>query len=512
MSSEIVTKRNLYKEFYPGQPLSFELKTLGSDGYVSTEQRNVVIDEIRGGGFFGKVLIPKDEPFVIKTSLPDPAHHLARTLYWGFREFPAQTNETDAKLEHLSARIIHKVLPVLTDGKYYAPNSLGYTKLSTGYAQVLERIDGRPPRFDLPEDEITSFKKAQEDLSKLAFELGLEQVGQVHPENPFGMANVWIDKKRNIFVWLDTAAAMEHKGPYKLFKFHKDIRNKFDEKKPTFNRIHTDRFLTTLRKNKYLFSYEEFKEIEGDALLYEKLYQEKSPSKLSADDFFDSSDELLDNFVKGLPNRIGKIAGSLLSPARIVFDENYRDTTTLSGVKRAREQGIISSEELKQAEKVIYEVEHNPIKKQTMLSLYLFYFFVGRSSDIITATIFANSLLSDGFLPGLIKAGLFDSLYAPLVRRFGTLAIARSHKTDLGVAATVASIPFIPGSAYSAVPAQIAVSSAKKSELIWHYRVREQIAKLSRIHPAGGYGSRIETELWNKMGRKLENLGKKRET
>jgi len=52
--------RNRYKEFQPGDKLNFVLKSIRSDGVLVTEEKSIVIENIAGGGFFGKVLIPQD--------------------------------------------------------------------------------------------------------------------------------------------------------------------------------------------------------------------------------------------------------------------------------------------------------------------------------------------------------------------------------------------------------------------------------------------------------------------
>lgn len=493
---------NPYREFKEGQTLDFNLITILPHCERLTP-KTIVIDKVKSGGFFGKVLIPKNEDYIIKTSLPDPLKHLARTLYWGLRQFPTQHNETSAKLEHIATRLIHKVLPTLTNGRFYAPDSLGYTKLLTGYAQVLEKMEGRPPRFDLPENEIKLFQDSQKELTKLALELGFEHAGQIHPDNPFGLANLWFDQKRGVFVWLDTIPAMQHRGP---FKFHREIRKEFKEDKPTFNKIHTDRFSETLRRYRYLFSYEEYKDIEDNLELYRRLSTEDKTTKRTPSDAFNASYELMadaGDFFLHLPK---KTVSAAVSPVRVIFNKDYRDNVTISGVKKAQEQGIIGQREMDEAIDLIKETEKDPVRKLIMITLYGYYFTVGRTSDLIAASIVYNGYQSDDFFMGLIKAFAFDTLYPALMRRVGTMAIGGITRTELSTAANVASVPWIPGSAYSAVPAQIAISSAKKSELIWHYRVREQIANLT------GYGTQLEATVWNKVGKRLESIGKRPKT
>jgi len=494
--------RNSYQEFRPGQTLDFNLQATFPDSERTTP-KSVVIEKVEGGGFFGKVLIPKDQPFVIKTSLPDAPHHLARTAYWGFREFPTRVDKTSAKLEHVGTRIIHNVLAFLTEGRFYSPNSLGYTMLSTGYAQVVEKMEGRVPRYESSQNEYSLFRDAQEKLTKLGFELGLEQVGQIHEGNLLGMGNLWIDPKSGSFIWLDTIPAIPHNGPFILFKFHKNIRDVLGEGKSTFNRIHTNRLLDVVRKNSHLFPGETIDGIEKDIQLYEKLWLEKKDTSRDFEPFFSALGQVSTDMVKAFPKLGKKGALALVSSARIVFDPIYRDKIILSGAEKARKKGIITEEEYNNALKAIEGIEHNPKEKKLMLGVYAYYFAVGRASQIIQLSIIASSL-SENFLLGAVGAFAFDNIAPPIARRLGTLFIGKVRGVDLRAAAAVASVPFVPFLSYvAAAPLQKLVSSASKSELIWHYKVRELIASVC------GYGSQAEGAVYNKLGKKIENLGSK---
>ncbi|MBI4100362.1 hypothetical protein HY439_01340 [Candidatus Microgenomates bacterium] len=217
-------RKNPYGEYLTGDEIKFSLQTLQSDGSLRSCDQRIVIRDVRGGGFFGRVIIPEDGGYVIKTSCPDSWHHLWREVNWDFKPFPARVFEIDAQLEHLSTRLIHQVLPRLSGGKFRSPDSFGYTDLPNGFAQVVEKMEGRGPRFDLPKNEFLEFRQAQEELTDLALRLGLEQAGQIHPENPFGMANLWKEKDGHGFIWLDTIPAIPHNGwikPFFHFKFHK---------------------------------------------------------------------------------------------------------------------------------------------------------------------------------------------------------------------------------------------------------------------------------------------------
>lgn len=57
--------------------------------------------------------------------------------------------------------------------------------------------------------------------------------------------------------------------------------------------------------------------------------------------------------------------------------------------------------------------------------------------------------------------------------------------------------------------AQALVNTGSENGLIWHYSVRDYIAKVSSLHPAGGWGTQYEAELYNKFGPYIENLAVK---
>ncbi|MDP3998045.1 MAG: hypothetical protein Q8P89_00305 [bacterium] len=264
-----------YKEYLPGDRVDFTVRTLHSDGSLTTEDKWLIIEGIRGGGFFGQVLIPQDQNFVIKTSLPDPLHHLWRTIRWELKPFPAQNIEVAAQLEHLSTRLINKVVPILTNGKFQSPDSLGYTQLPTGYAQVLEKMYGRGPR---DKNEALKFRQAQKEIIQLALNLGLEQAGQVNPNNPFSLANLWWNDEKGVWIWLDTIPAIPHKAwEEKLLSldFNKVVRDWFYQKVVTFGRVHTAYFLNEINQHRHSFSDQDFEEIKANLYLYEKLWEDK---------------------------------------------------------------------------------------------------------------------------------------------------------------------------------------------------------------------------------------------
>lgn len=498
-------RRSPYKEFQPGDTLDFNLQTLLPDGSIRVVSKTVLIEAVKDGGFFGKVLIIKDEPLVIKTSLPDPWHHLWRSINWDNREFPAQVNEVDAQLEHLATGIIHRVLPTMSGGKFYSPDSLGYAKLSTGYAQVVEKIDGRPPRFDTEMNEYEEFRKAQKELSELAFRLGLEQVGQIHPDNPFGMANIWFDEKNIRFVWLDTNPAIAHKDfikPFFRFKFGKDIRKQFGTTDVTFNRIRTGQLDAEVLTNSDLFSPEVLDEIRKNIRLYATLMTRKEPTSINGQEAKEALIELSRDLARTALYFLPNVAIDILKIAR---DPRYLKDLLLSGAREARKQGVITEEEF---EKAKIEVEGENEKKLTNLQkLFLWYFLSGQAINAIEGTFYFNAAFfaEDKIATGLM--GLFVGRVLPaILNPSSTLIAGLFTGRDLIEAAKFSAIPW--AGPLIAVPAQVRKDLNRPDLIMWNTTKRNFIANLSKINPAGGWGTQAEAELWKNLHDLAEDFNK----
>lgn len=520
---------NLYDEYLPGDRVLFPLCTVDRSGNtIHTANISIIIENVMGGGFFGRVLIPKDENFVIKTSLPDPWHHLWRIINWDFTDLPTRVDESKVKLGHLATKLIHDVLPVVSQGRFYSPDSYGYTKLATGYASVMEKIEGRGPRFDLPKDEYEQFRLAQRELTEIGFGLGLEHVGQIHPDNPFAMANLWYDEPNKKWLWLDTTPAILHTGwvwPFFYFKFHNDIRKEFHEDKPTFNRIHTDRFRETINRLRNYFETEQYEKIMGDLSLYEKLLFEKEKitqgnSKknygAAASAFGETGKDIFtERFIYKFLADPSFRREKLQTLIRIAKDPIFRvfwvnKNFILSGIERARKEGIITEVELQNAWREVATVEQitpdSPKNRKFYTSLQLYYIVTGQIINAIEASSYLSAIFSENPVAnislGVFMGWVFPSIFRPST----TLLIGKLNNADLRAAATVSAIPKL--GSYTGVIAQIAVDGGSKTKQVWHYTVRNIIAALSKIKPEGGWGTQLEAELWNKLGKRLETLGK----
>ena len=533
-------RRSPYGRFLQGDHLSFTLNTVCADGTLSAQTYQASVSAIRGGGFVGKVLFFDGLPFVVKTTTSDALHDLLRRVNWGARDFPSQVREIQAQLDHLATDQISAVLSPITHGRYHAPRSYGYTLLANGFAQGVERLYGRPPRYDNGADEFKQFRASQQELTDIAYRLGLEQVGQIHPDNPFGMDNIWLKQNPNIWDWVDTLPAIPHNGwiwPLFYFKFHREIRKHFypDSRQITFNRIHTDMFLQELRKHRDLFCEGDFRRIEERAEIYEGLWQ-KSRSQpepprnyrgliaaagWSAVDFGQS-------LVTGL-------AESISAPLRVVVDSNYRERVILSGVNRAFEAGVIGERELEDAHSLLQtaSAEKGRGRFTTRLrdgtifaALYGYYFGSSLALKVPELGIYAAFGLTD-LMDRIVKLDLSPlTLQENWVERVLTVLTIFSGFRILGGLnsylatklvgflsgknlETAARVSIIPGiGPHLAVPAQICVDAGNKGEGIWHWTVRNLVAKISKINPTGGWGSELEGKTWNRVGKWLEGLAR----
>ena len=244
----------------PGSTFQTEITSFSPESGFDTQEFSGQIEDIRGGGFYGKVLMFEDS--VIKTALPDPWHELWRHVNWR-RPFPPQAYETAAILDHLSSTIIEKSMPLRN---IIVPKSYGYTELGSlgfgqdtfgplGFAQLIERVHGRQAKFDKHGRENKDIANARKWIWEIGKVMGFESAAQVHPDNPLGKPNLWLTDDEQI-VWLDVLPAMRHTGfvlPLYSFGFHRDANAAFGRKN-TFNRVHTSRLRSYIQSNPNLYS------------------------------------------------------------------------------------------------------------------------------------------------------------------------------------------------------------------------------------------------------------------
>lgn len=505
-----------------------------------------VVEDIRGGGFYGKTLLFKDKDAVIKTAEPDAWHLLWRAVNWELRPFPPQSIKLAAQLDYLSASIIHRIVPRVTDGQIVTPDSIGYADLGKiGYGQALERMRGRGTRFENGLEENIKFTRAREQIWKVGVTLGIEHAAQAHPENPFGKQNIWTTEDGQM-IWLDVMPAIHHTGfvwPGFYFHFHKDVRKRIGNGETTFNQLHTERlrsyleanpnFITGTQKDEldfYLDTYDEIstkyaqemnldrRELVIEDALRRGIVTSDQARKLYASDIA---------YGKFLLGTIAKPAFGAFSDfiqqrmiyraafdqqfkadiRRFLRDPNFRrqriaEHSILRGMREAYSYGLITEAEWNDAWKLIKQplMPNSEAKKliTTYLSLQAWYIISSSLINAVSVPTMASALIAEN--PGARFAlGLFIDWVVPvIVRGASTAAVSLLTKQDLRTAIKVSALPKVGG--YLAVPADLAHRFGKQSEKIWHYTKRGLIVSLSKVlRPWGGWNSDLEAQLWEKL-------------
>lgn len=533
--------KSRYGQFSEGNNLSFALKKINSDGSLTVQEYNAQIEAVKGGGFFGQVLLFKDLPFILKTAIPDPWHDLWRRVNWGARDFPYQINEHDAQIGQLTTDLIHTAVDPLTKGKLYAPKSFGYALLPGTFAQAVERLYGRPPRYDNNHNEFSKFRQAQQAATDLYYKLGLEHVGQIHTDNPFAMANLWRNEVSDRWESFDTLPAIRHTGrvwPMLLpYKFHYLIRRAYypDKESITFDRIHTDKYLNTVEKNRNDFSEETLIRIRGNVSLYEELMFQKTGRQENVRNYRAlayAGEQSAINFGQSI---LYKAKDTVLTPYRILMEPDYINKLVLGGVQKALDTNTISEDVYQEAVSLVQGISKKDKGRSRFLktlkggslwsSLYAYYHISGSVLKVPEIAAYANFGLGDiiekvsrlDFASlitpeGTVKLGIFLGIFSGarvaggLNSYLATKSLARLSGRKLDTAARISAIPLI--GIHMAIPAQFCVDLGSRSETIWHYTVRNAIAKISKINPAGGWGSQFEGVLWNKVGKRIEKWAK----
>lgn len=491
-----------------GKPVRFAAHQidLTTGGWFSQEVQDAVVD-IRGGGFYGKVLLFDD--YVIKTTQPDPWHELWRQVNWN-EPFPPQTYQAAATAEYLATSIIHRLVPKVVGDDVYTPKPLGYTRLGTlGYAQLIERMHGHIPDLNLQDTQ--RIGQVRERIWNAGVQVGIEHAAQVHPDNPFGKPNLWLDDQGKI-IWLDTLPAMRHTGfvkPFFHFPFHRNVRESFGAQDPTFNRLHTRTTREYLTTHPDLFEDRELGQLRFLLDAYDVFHNRYLRHKSEESDQFRrkvsqeerqriarAARESAQDFVTSLPIvRLGFDQEARQNALRFVTDGDYRrqsflETTTLRGLKMAYDHDLISQE---QWDQTLDKFTHGELKKYFALQAY--YQGVSRANDVLVVAIAGGAL---GIPDTGVNLALSQAagLFVPAaVRYFSTHVVDQMTSLELKEAIKVSKWPIAGG--YLAIPKQL---SAQSQEM-WHYTKRWLVASLSKVisPAAGGIGSDMEENLWHKL-------------
>lgn len=543
-----------YGAFYMGERIRVGNQELRPGDYLAFQGKSVpefqessyggTIEDIRGGGFYGRAIVFHD--FVVKTTQPDSWHLLWRRLNriqsHGSVVFPPQESEHAAKLDHLSANIIHKLVPHATGGIVISPESYGYTIIDQlGFAQIMERLQGRGARFNAVVDENARFGAVRKKIWELGVAAGIEHAAQVHPNNPFGKPNLWtIDGDR--FVWLDTLPAISHTGfvlPAFYFNFHNDVRRKIGNDELTFNRIHTDKLRVFIERNTqvipdvivqelfgHLHLYDEIWEMYKDELrderqvfigsaLKNKIISVEHAIRLSSSDLeyyafltkmvVEPAVNAFIEFVESTPfSRVFRDQQFRQDIVRFIHEPQFRaekimENIALKGVKDAYLHGLISEYEYRQAWDILQSKSRNNNKlAATYLFLQTHYLVTGAIINSISIPVMASAIFAEDPLARLSLGLFIDWVVPSIVRASSTLVVALATQQNLTAAIVASSVP--KAGSYIAIPADVAHRFGKQSEQIWHYTKRGIVASFSSIlRPWGGWNSDLEERLWETL-------------
>ncbi len=513
----------------PGETLAFNLHEVTPDGIRQTETAQPV-EGFAGGGFYGSVILLPDS--VIKTAQPGPGHEFLREINWPV-PFPSRTDETAAQLDQLSGKVLHTLIPGVTDGSVVTPDPLGYTNLgSLGYGQVIERARGRIPTFRDGGEENRAVSDARHQIWDIGSSLGVEHAAQVHPRNPFGKPNLWIDEEGQV-IWLDYLPAFRHTGlvkPFFRFPFHLESQKTFGSGSP-YNRINTHTLREALdgpyNDN---FTPEELDAMAGNLDVYDELRQEYD-ERLSGDSkslfiedalargLIEPEDaetlsrssllyggyrirqlgglafEAVSGVAKGLPLKIFWNREVQRNALRMITDPEFRRTqilesTTLRGLKKAKEEGLVSDSEYDQALDVL---PPSDLRLYTLMQLG--YFANSRLIDLTTVPLAVAAASSSQRVELGAAVAAYNILAPGVIRGIATAYIGQRKKKDLKQMALFSSIPMV--GTYFAVPSQIRREYKERGDEMMHYTLRALVAKASKIRPHGGWGSDLEERLWN---------------
>ncbi len=528
--------QRLKQEYKVGEPLVFFLQQLRPDGTVDVQPQHVTINDIKGGGFFGRVLFPKDKDYVIKTTTPEShLKEFLRYANWGLKEFPSRVSEDAAQLDYLSVNLMHDTLSVFSKGKFSTPGSLGYAELPNGYAQLIEKVSGRGPRFDCGENEYARFKVDQAELAELLYESGFEQGAQVSQDNPLGFPNYWWNDDLNQGIAMDNLAAFRLKPTlgFVKFGFHQDAKDRFYPDNPRgvpYNRVHTALLRQKMEKFKDRFNESQYNRILGNISLYEEKqleFETKFKPEWAIGNAAKAAalgaGETAYNTGKSLGSKaVNTVGGSVF----LLFQKNKE--LVLKGPRKGFEAGLVSEEEFRTLENALDQHDQKGWKfspKAKVAALTGLYWTMSRgvnAAELYTYSTLGlplntENLSSLAFIEDWEKFAQVAALAlafrvgSGIARYPATLALGHITGMDLRAAARVAAAPLIGDNI--AWAAQLNVDNMGKNNLVAHYAVRELISGISKIpwfslrkkeFTFGGWGTDREAELMQTWGKKIE--------
>lgn len=592
------------------EPIIFVLKSLTPEGLNKEREIKDMIEHVSQGQFRGDVLKLKNSPWVIKTAYPTatkygvPLRRL-RDLHEEFKPFFPQHFESEAKLEHVGQKILRLLLGGYFGGKYYVPDSTGYTVLpGIGFCQVIEKMEFKNPHSP---EEIDQIFQAQHELTEFCRQFGLVELSsQIHKENPLAPSNLVLLKDE--ICWLDVHPGIKmnpsgYVPPIFIFPFHRKIcRQTIEDGElvPAFNRIHLRVCAAAVEENMARLEgnigQKGLQELTKWMALYGSLLKEHNelsqlPTKdqwvrawkmaedvpLSVAEKVDKVPALyllariftirtvmffLDNeyrkwVVDGLVlaerrkqslerfrkkqeralfenERVGKnqrldsnsslilnTAAGRIFPLnfiirpwiqRLANDPQFRNIEefaryfVLSGARDAQKNNIISLQELETLRREVNIQKLEPKKLSIYLLTFLMHQAIARGADIYEIGNYLASIISPEARLQRIAMGFIGGWIVPVALRLAfTKPIELLSKEDLSTAIRWLFIPKLGH--YIAIPDQVTVALGNPG--IRNFAIRGRIATLTSILPIGGWGTKLEMELWKRFYPKPEGSKKK---
>ncbi len=517
-------------KFHPGENLQLLLKRLSPNGHITEELLQFRVARKLEGGFYGDAVFPEHKRFLMKTTYPSsPLKYFLRAANWGGEKFPSQVSELAAQLDHLSMDLVSDILPIYTDGEFVSPRSYGYVHLPNGYAQIVEQMEGRGPKYNTEDDEPELFWEKRRKLRQIGYALGLEQIASIDEDNPFGMPNIWYNEQEDVWIWLDPLPAMLLRPTLGVFrfKFHQKTLNQFYDPpiQPNivpFNKIHTNLMMAEVETNKSKFDPKKLDEIRQKIILYENLRDEFERTYTPEHEYGKMVSKLFQHGVHASLKIPATFIGKVLNILRGFVDFDHQVRMVFSAMEKAHDRRLVTDDELDLSRQRIFgnhTFGKNAKLRVKAVQLAVFYFGLSRLVNVAEAQLYYKLGIESGFLEHVFKnysvddwgtlvagsgvffgARLTSSL---LVRPPATLLFGKLLRRDYRTAAWVSAVPIIGDNL--AFAAQLHTDTGGQDDLVAHYVIRDLIAKLTAWSPSGDWGSDWDARNWKKFGRKLEN-------
>lgn len=529
-----------------GERLSFAARGVDpQQGFIPYEVAGTITGRHKGG-FYGEVFELADDTrgeTIIKTGNASGLIHKAgRFINWGGMPFPAQVNENAAFVDYVSQKIARGFLPAATN--VYVPDAHGVGYVPRyGFVQDIEKLYGRPPHYLEGMREYNLIMDARRAISALGFELGnANWAGQTHPDNVFGLQNLWINAKGGVTL-VDQLPGIRHKGSFlgirlPFLAFQQEMRDRLGAGKIVFNEIDTDLHRRALNTDPRFTSVDK-KSLHGFLDVYDDL-RVSLEQELKGDRFEKNVAALVTlGIIKKYPQGVAEWGDALFSTVahggkifvaetkeglkehflvRLIAEEGFAKLffTGLSLLEDGYRHGALSKDEWLKAKSLAFgeNEQLTPLQRKKIRNYVSLWGAYLASSMAFNTLGVAGVLAVEVAYPGEHRlAGIVGftlaSLLPAALRYASTGPFSRITKQNTDILRTLAPIPFL-GSVV-AVPAQMAANPELTEAMTnyWPLTVRGIAAKLSSVAPWGGSGSDLEARIMQMLFRKQKMLQKR---